>query len=135
MSVGLLMSLRWEQELQRPPRAQAPVKLIVLAAARFLPLVTGQPSALQFRVIQRMLVGEMQQRLPVFPADAAEFGGDSVGVAATVIVTGVIDHAAVEVEAEQLAAAVVGLEDIVQEILPLDLKRTGQTRRQPKRLR
>src|SRR5437867_1030063 len=129
------VSLRRKQKLQRPPFPLPPVELVVLAAEGFGPLVAPQAGPFQLRLGERMLVGKVEQGLPVFPADAPEFGRHGVRVVAVVVISGRVNCATVDVNAEGLAPALVRLEDVLEEVPLLDLKRPGNAGRQAEDLR
>src|SRR5437667_5996024 len=64
------LSLRREQKHQRPPGAEPPVELVVLAGLRFLPFVPTQPRLFEIRFTQRLQIHVVFNILTVSPPDS-----------------------------------------------------------------
>src|SRR6266571_9090675 len=118
-------SLRRKEKHKRPPRAEPPVKLVVLTRLRFLPLVRTQPRFFQFHFSQRLQINEMLQVSSLLPANAPQLGGHGISVLASVIATGEINRAAVEVNSDWLPFAAISAQHIREEISSLHLKCAG----------
>src|SRR5207249_11246687 len=120
-------SIRRKEKHQRPPRAEPPVKLIVLTRLGFLPFVATQPCIFQFRFSQRVQVNKMLQVSSLLPANAPQLGGHRISVIAPVIATSEIHRAAVEVNSDWLRFPAIGAHHVREEIGSLHLKGAGQT--------
>src|SRR5207249_4296281 len=108
--------LRREEKHQRPPGAQPPVELIVLAGLRFLPFVPTQSCLFNFRLSQRLQIHVVFQVHTGSPPDSTQLRGHSVRVIAPVIASREITGAAVEVNSDWLRFAAVGPQHVRQKM-------------------
>src|SRR5882724_5814570 len=105
-------SLRRKEKHERPPRAEPPVELVVLTRLRLLPFVPTQPRLFQFLFSQQLQINEMLQVSSLLPADAAQFGGNCISALPSVVATGEIHRAAVEVNSDWLRLAAIGTQHV-----------------------
>src|SRR5204863_3172521 len=92
-----------EEEDEWTPDPQPPAEFVVLAGPGFAPLVAAKAGLLQLGFVEQMLVGEVLEVATLLPADPAQPLGHGIRQLSAVVVAGVIDHAAVQVDPQRFA--------------------------------